>query len=307
MQLHYNIIWFDDKINKFEDVGDIDRIREYLSELGFNPYILLFRDGKNIEQHFSSTKFDLIISDLSIEEGHHGDDIIREIRRKNIFTEVLFYSSQNNLKTIAEKLLTVDRVSFHSGRRGLIEKIEGLISLSVSKLLELNATRGLITAETSELDVDMEVIAHRMIENINPEDAPKIFNEIHKEIVKKQTKDIQNLQKMLENKDYRNYFSKSDAFRKWNLLKRFLELNCPKDFDCTLFKEYYKDVISIRNKFAHARALSKEGKMYLAGFGPEGDAFEFDEAQCISIRKKLINHRNNFNKLLGHLNIKIDK
>ena len=306
MQLQYNIIWVDDEIKKFEEVGDIERVRMHLLGLGFIPYILQLSGGRDIDKYFSITKFDLIISDLSIEEGHHGDDIIKEIRKKNIFTEVLFYSSQNDLKTIATKLLTVDRVSFHSGRRELIEKIEDLISLSVSRLLELNATRGLITSETSELDVTIEEIVMELVYNKLKLSDTVIQEKIDKYVDDFLKKTPEIFLKKYNALGFKKGFHNIEAKRKWRIFRELLkQVNSKETIEFLASNKSYADeVIDIRNKFAHAKAFEKDGKLFLSGFGPEGEAFEFNAEQCIEIRKKLIDHRNTFNTLTTHLGLK---
>jgi len=306
MQLHYNIIWIDDEISKFESVGDIARLTEYLKELGFTPNILTLSGGKEIEKHFANTKFDLILSDFSIEEGHHGDDIIKAIRGNSIFTEVLFYTSQQNeLENIAKKLLTVDRISFHSGRRDLLDKIESLILLSVGKLLELNATRGLITAETSELDVNIEEIVMELVENklnLGQDKLDEIMNNYVDDFLKKSP---DNFLKKYSEVGFKKWFHKIEANRKWGIFRELLKINPTTEVTKFLEanKTYGEEVIATRNKFAHSKAIWKADKLFLAGFGPDGSSFEFGEPECILIRKKLIGHRDNFNALLDHLGI----
>ena len=96
--------------------------------------------------------------------------------------------------------------------------------------------------------------------------------------------------------DFHEYFNKSEAFRKWDILKELLKLKTPDGFDLDLFKKYYEQVIDIRNKFAHARAEEKEGILVLKGqYGKED--FEYDEEACVEIRKNLLSHRENINKL----------
>jgi hypothetical protein len=299
MQLHYNIIWIDDEMQKLKDAGDLEQINEYIRDIGFTPLIIPLEDGRTINDYLDKHKFDLIISDYNIDEGHHGDTIIKELRSRKIFNEVLFYSSQSNLQAIAEKLLGYDRISFHSGRRGLTEKIEALISLSVSKLLELNATRGLVTAQTSELDVIMEDLVMDLVYNKLklPQDAiDKIITDYVDDFLKKSP--IGFLKKY-QQFGFEQSFHRIEAGRKWSIFRALLkEVKTP---DVSAFlsnnKKYGEEVIDIRNKFAHAKAIIKDEKIYLAGFGPRGEPFEFDESQCISIRKNLIEHRENFNTL----------
>jgi hypothetical protein len=305
MQLEYCILWVDDEISKLEAIGDVDRIRNHITDIGFKPELELVSNADNIQQYFGK-KYDLIISDYSIDENHHGDEIIKEIRRNRILTEVLFYSSQQDIRSIAEKLLTYDRISFHAGRRELIEKIETLISLTVSKLLELNATRGLITAETSALDVLIEVIVMNLVYEklkLTKNEIDGIIESYVEDFLKKSP------DKFLEKYNsvgFKNWFHRIEASRKWSIFRDLLkkiDANEVKNF-LTKNKTYSSEVIDIRNKFAHSRALEKDGKIYLAGFGPEGSPFEYDGTQCIQIRKNLIEHRNNFETLLSFLEIK---
>lgn len=96
--------------------------------------------------------------------------------------------------------------------------------------------------------------------------------------------------------DYRMYFSQSDAFRKWDLLKELVSLDVPDNFNMDLFKKYYDEVIDVRNKFAHAKAVEVSGRLVLKGH-IEGKDFEFTEESCIKIRQDLINHKRNIETL----------
>ncbi|TCC97128.1 DNA-binding transcriptional response regulator [Pedobacter hiemivivus] len=308
MQLNYNIIWIDDEINKLKASGDLDQVLDFLRELGFNPNLLPLKDGADITKYFDEIKYDLIISDYNIQDGQQGDSIIKELRDRKINNEVLFYSSQTNLKEIAVKLLGYDRISFHSGRRGLIEKIEDLISLSVSKLLELNATRGLITSETSELDVIIEQIVMDLAYNklkLTDDTLSQIVEEYIEGFLRKSP---DKLMAKYQELGFEKFFHKIEANRKWGIFRDLLKKN-PTDEVLTFLdinKTYGDDVIGVRNKFAHSKSIIKDGTLHLAGFGQDGEAYVCDDKQCISIRKKLITHRESFLGLADHLSVKLD-
>ncbi len=90
-----------------------------------------------------------------------------------------------------------------------------------------------------------------------------------------------------------------EASRKWGIFRDLLgkiENDSITEF-LKANKTYGDEVINVRNKFAHAKAETDgAGKMLLKGqFGQEG--FEFDTEACIDIRKKLINHKKNIEKL----------
>lgn len=306
MQLHYNVLWIDNDLQDYIDRDYFVNLNEFLLGYGFIADIVPLFDSTELNSVLEK-RYDLIISDydLGLDDTNTGIELVKKIREEYL-TEILFYTGNFSTETeekLRDSLKYVDRITIHLGRETLLAKIERTIMLTVQKLLELNATRGLITSITSDLDVDMELIAHKIIDVTDIDIATNIFANVHKEISKKQSRDVATLQKLFDDKDYKGYFTKTDAFRKWDLLRETIKLQVPNNFDYDLLIEYYKEVISIRNKFAHAKAIMIDGQLHLSGFGPDGIPFQFNEEQCIEIRKKLIGHRNNFDVLLTHYKV----
>ncbi len=302
MKLDYNILWIDNDLQSYIENGSVKDVEDFLIEKGFEPNIEKVFNEANLDQSIGKYDYDLILSDYNL-ENTTGDLVIKDIREnKRLDTEILFYtakSSYRNDPQVIERLAFIERLTFWVGRDGLLDKIERVISLSLKKLLELNATRGLITAATSHLDVEIEEIFYTLIgKPINGDDKPrieKIFRSDYKEIKKKLLKKCK-AQRDSHTGDYKTYFSQSDAFRKWDLLKELISLNVPDGFDLDLFKKYNEDVIQVRNKFAHAKAVEIGGKLVLKGH-IEGTNFEFSEESCITIRQNLIKHKNNIETL----------
>lgn len=302
MKLDYNILWIDNDLQNYIDNGSVKDVEDFLMEKGFEPNIEKVLDEANIDLSINKFDYDLIISDYNL-ENTTGDLVIKDIREnRRLDTEILFYtakSSYRNDPQVIERLAFIERLTFWVGREGLLDKIERVIALSLKKLLELNATRGLITAATSHLDVELEEIYYTLIDKPISVDVKqkieKIFRTDYKEIKKSLIKRCQ-AQRDSYSVDFKLYFSQSDAFRKWDILKEVVSLNVPDGFSMDLFKKYYEEVIDIRNKFAHAKAVEIEGKIVLKG-QIEGKDFEFNEDSCIKIRQNLINHKNNIEAL----------
>jgi hypothetical protein len=302
MKLDYNILWIDNDLQSYIDNDSVKSISDFLIERGFEPTIEKVFDEANIDQSIIKYNYDLIISDYNL-ENTTGDVIIEDIRnRRHLDTEILFYTAQDSYKNkpeVKERLAFIERLTFQVGRDTLLDKIEKVIALTLKKLLELNATRGLITSATSHLDVEIEEIYYSLIEK--PIDAvkkpkiEKIFRTDYKEIKKSLLKKCK-AQRDSHSVDYKLYFSQSDAFRKWDILKEIVSLNVPDGFSLDVFKKYYEEVIDIRNKFAHAKAVEVEGKMVLKG-QIRGKDFEFNEDSCIKIRQNLIKHTRNIEAL----------
>lgn len=305
MKLEYNILWIDNDLQEYIDNNSVKDVEDFLIDNGFDPTIEKVFDEANLEQYIDKHNYDLIISDYNL-ENTTGDVIIEKIRNeKHLDTEILFYTAQteNSYKSkeeVRERLAFIERLTFQIGRDTLLNKIEKVIKLTLKKLLELNATRGLITAATSDLDIEIEEIYYQITDlPVDEETKPKIekiFKTDYKEIRKNYLKKCK-AKRDNHISDYKQYFSLSDSFRKYDILKEFLKLRNFDAFDLDLFKQYKTQVIDIRNKFAHAKAITNEqGIPALKGqYGNEG--FEFTEESCIEIRKNLINHKRNIEAL----------
>ncbi|MGV7106470.1 response regulator [Flavobacterium sp. U410] len=307
MKLEYNILWIDNDLQSYIDNNSVRSIEEFLLEKGFDPIIEKVFDEANLDQFITKHEYDLIISDYNL-NNTTGDEIIKQIREdKQLDTEILFYTAQDsymNNDQVIKNLAFKERLTFKVGRNGLLEKIEKVIELTLKKLLELNATRGLITAATSDLDVEIEEIYYQLIEiPLDDEMRPKvekIFRTDYKEMQKNYLKQCKAKRDNCT-ADYKQYFSLSDSFRKYDILKELLKLKNFDNFNLDLFKKYGTDVISVRNKFAHAKAIDDNGILKLKG-QIEGQDFEFTEVSCVEIRKNLIEHKRNIETLKNLLN-----
>ena len=85
--------------------------------------------------------------------------------------------------------------------------------------------------------------------------------------------------------DFHSYFPKIDAVKKWEILRDLLKpLKGQQGIKSFLDsnKTYQLQVIDIRNKFAHAKAIEDKGVLKLKG-QMEGKDFEFTEAELAMI------------------------
>lgn len=310
MKLDYNILWLDNDLGDYINNGDVESIKDFLIDLGFEPNIATVFDEAELDKHLGIS-YDLIISDFNLNK-ENGDVIIYKLREeKRLDTEILFYSAKTNFiqdSAVKEKLAFMERINIQIGRDSLLDKIEKVIELTVKKLLELNATRGLITAATSELDVEIESLSIAILrKHLNKSEdelngivdfyvkdflaqSPKKFIEKHKEIgFDRSFKFIEAYRKWRIFRDaLKEFYKKSKA----DTIKNFIEFN----------KNYYEDVIKVRNKFAHAKAKKNGDKLVLIG-QIEGEDFEFDTAKCVEIRKKIIAHKREIETLKTYLEI----
>ncbi len=311
MKLDYNILWLDNDLKDYITNGDVKSINDFLIELGFEPNIVTVFDEAELNNYLDIS-YDLIISDFNLNR-ENGDVVIYRLREeKKLDTEILFYSAKTNFiqdAEVKERLAFMERINIQIGRDSLLDKIEKVIELTVRKLFELNATRGLITAATSELDVEIETLSIAILRN----HLKKSDDELNG-IVEFYVKDFltKNPDKFIERHQkvgFDSSFKFIEANRKWGIfrdsLKEFNKSNSADEIKNFLEfnKTYFEDVIKVRNKFAHAKADKNGDKVVLKG-QIEGEDYEFDTAKCIEIRKKLIDHKREIENLKMFLGIK---
>lgn len=302
MKLEYKILWIDNDLQSYIDNDSLKDIESFLLEKGFEPIIEKVFDEADLENFITKHNYDLIISDYNL-NNTTGDEIIKQIRdKKKLDTEILFYTAQNsymNNEQVIQNLAFKERLTFKVGRNGLLEKIEKVIELTLKKLLELNATRGLITAATSDLDVEIEEIVMQLVatQNKNDDDLKQIVTD------KVFTKMEETVKTFWDNYgSFQDYFPRINAVKKWEILRDLLKPLKSQNQDINTFlennKTYQDQVITIRNQFAHVKAVEENGVLKLKG----RKDIEFDEDKCIEIRKNLIAHKGYIEALRQTLN-----
>jgi hypothetical protein len=233
-------------------------------------------------------------------ENTTGDVIIEDIRiKRQLDTDILFYTAQGSYKNnpeVKERLAFIERLTFQVGRETLLEKIEKVIELTLKKLLELNATRGLITALTSELDVEIHEMVMLLVEKQNVKE--EALNEIvNSKVVEPMAHRLKSFWEKYDG--FQNHFHRIDAVKKWEIFRDLLKpLQTQQEIGAFLKvnKTYQDDVIEIRNKFAHSKAEIINGKLMLKGQLGKED-FTFDNDGCVLIRRRLIEHKNSIENL----------
>ena len=292
MKVEYKILWIDDLIDEFEDEGCVDVISEYLQEEGFNPNIITSSKPESFFEKLDDT-FDLILTDFHMGDTT-GEDIINRVRELSILTEILFYTAKADLKDTAK----INRISFlqtSGDARGHHKTVEEetikLISLTIKKFQNIVAMRGMIMQETSSLDnQSLNIINTYLDENKCDDIAENIANKLSTHLdekVKKseEFKATKNLKKLAKD----NFLFSADY--KIDVLSSIIVKSGLQDFS----SDYKNELISIRNKFAHAVLLKDEnGREY---FQSGVDGMTFDEGLCKTIRKNINKHKSNLDEL----------
>jgi hypothetical protein len=299
MKLNYNIIWVDDKIDTRPYISIKKEIFDFITDEFFNCKIEEAEDFNEFTNLFADDiTYDLIITDLSLNSGTTGKQVIDFIRdNKHNHTEIFFYSANTQLRQ--QQLINSNRITFYQLTEGnyneLKNEIIDLVRLTISKFQHIVAMRGMIMHETSSLDVVMNYLVKNFIEDSKNKDnvdkiLPPIFLEIQKNAKEKCDKAFSNKPNKIL-KDNVLFSASQKVFA----LGKILEILEQKDFS----EDYNKEIIWFRNQFAHAEIfVNEEGKEYFK-IKIEGVDQEllFDEKLCKGIRKNIIKHKENLDNL----------
>ncbi len=236
-----------------------------------------------------------------------GVEIIREIRSKSIDTEILFYTAQPELPPLPE----IDRLSFLlttkidgvSHQSKVYDKAKHLVDLTIQKFQHIVSMRGMIMHETSALDAQMFEIVQSYL-NCSKEQscdtcACKLqCDEISKDIFDELDKFYASKNKLITQRSFKKLQRDTvlySAEYKRKVLSKIIEKHSLEDFT----EGYKKDIILLRNKFAHAVLLTDaEGKQY---FENKDEDIIFNDDLCRKMREDIRLYKKKFDQLQKQL------
>lgn len=300
MKLNYYILWVEDDDSWYETTSEL--FKQTIDEYGFFPIIERKKtlDEVSEDLYLNGLKnYDVFLIDFKLKNSTSGDSIIDLLRKTEIYTDVIFYSSdkQDVIDSVRENLF---EGIYHSDRQEIEGKFIKVFLTTIKKIEEIDSMRGLIVGETSELDSMIEENLEKFINNDFGQNFQ--FDEfVNKKFFENSEKRLSKLKTQYSEGGIISILYAMDAVCKWNLLRSILKRNKTYHNMIPDFleenKSYQKEVIDIRNKFAHAKVITdKNGKEFLkAQVGKEH--FEFHEDTFREIRKKLKNHRDSLSKL----------
>lgn len=288
MRIEYNILWVEDEDSWYETTKEL--FSDTLEELGFKLVPKQCKTFEEVKEEIDKNclkEYDLLLVDFTLKGQDTGEKVIefiRNIKDKPILTDVLFYSSavenvRNSMKELGlEGVYTADRKEVET-------KFEQVVNTSIKKIQEVNTMRGLIMAETSDLDEIMLEITEILLQS----DVSTEIQEYIEEMIIQTISDISDIAKNTDINisqkisDNRIYTSTHKA-RAINKLYKSKQIGI-KQF----YESYNKEVLAPRNIFAHVKETTIDGEKVLQS--KTGRQEVFNEARCIEIRKSLIKYR----------------
>jgi len=317
MRLKYRILWFEDETEFVEKITP--QICEYLLEdLGLELEVNPQQNGNNLDNLVKQNDYDLIVTDLNLDDGQTGKNLIERIRADEVLTEVLLYSANGQeIQKVINETPGLERVSFAVGRDALPDRLRRIIALTVRKVQDVTNVRGLVIAEAIDLEDKMlEIITQYFMalkDNTEKDTFIKKHLEGKDEYFQKQMKEISSFSapQILEFVDK----ACGEMFSKYVALNRLLDatrkkLNHSKpDEEVKIvlldklkdeLKKMNDEVINLRNDLAHVKEEKDEHGQSILKNIKRGREIVFSNDTYIGIRKSLRYHAANLAEIAKH-------
>lgn len=275
--MQYEILWIDDSPEWVAPMQD--SIKDYLDDLGLGLIVDLFPDWKGATAHLDKHDPDLIAVDYNL-QGLKGDEVVTHIRDKNKFTEILFYTADEDYT----KVLQAQDGVYRTSRTGFDDKVRKLIDLTLKRVQLPAIMRGLVIAETTDIEALIEDILVAQFAAKGDLFRARVLDRGIYDFGKK----YQFLMGVID-----------DRVKACNVVLNGGEGDKTKAADLkarldplqATLKGFDKDVIRTRNILAHVKEQSdNQGRAFLKSTVVPG-SITVDHTWCVQVRKDLAKHR----------------
>ena len=292
MNTLFKILWFEDEVFWYN--MESLRINAILQEHYLTPQIVR-KNGDDFDiAELTGNDYDLILMDYKLAEGTTGDTIVSAIRKNNILTDILFYSSeeQNMLAAISKEMPPIDGVYLTKRDYTIFtEKVRNLISKIVKRSEDLVNLRGFVMDGSSDFEVRVQEILNIVWHKFDESEKDVLERAVQKTIKRNENRDQKTKQKVLaENPTFPaavnsiHFFSHSDRlYLLEKVIKILLEnYNLTAEEEFSSFKSNYEEEIShYRNALGHRKSTDDVIELTKGNFIP------IDEELHQKMRKNL--------------------
>lgn len=312
MDMTYKILWIDDAEDYVDSTKElvVQAIQNRFMDADIESYSDYDEFKSEKLENFDATPFDfydLILMDFAL-SGTTGDAVIRELRSKEIYTDIVFYSSDK--ENMESSLKNSDQLNgvFLADRANLLEIIGRVVQKNLKREYRISNIRGLIMDSTSEFDYICQSTTIALFEKLSSEQQDVIVRKAKEYVESAASKSGQNFEGL--NKKVGKSFIKNaiqsveyvmdnkDRYALMGLIVKFFDDGpiAQEDFS----QKYSDELIKPRNKLAHAKLVYGKCHQKLHPIKnrsiPSCDgkcdscSNEYDMEKCESLRAAIYNY-----------------
>lgn len=292
MKLKYRVLWFDDN-EVFFDSLDIENLERRVSSWGFVLDCKLVTSAEDFAKEAPYSQYDLLVVDYRLEGIGEGQDFIRGVRDQQVFTEVIFYSSNGTdelWNEVREKKL---EGIFVANRLNIEDRIISVGHQSLRKVLDLDNMRGIVMAEVGDLDQVLSRVIRSAIHHIDTDKQAVFFETFHNKSAEFQRGNAEKLERFREKPTIDGLLELCDSSKLWQSFNRAKkQVGALK---VAPIGDYETEVLFARNYLAHGVANAEsDGSVKFCHHGRE---YLFNETIGTELRKKIIAYKGAFSAI----------
>ncbi|MAO56310.1 MAG: hypothetical protein CMM61_11510 [Rhodospirillaceae bacterium] len=317
MRLDLNILWIEDQPDGVENHQRT--IERRLLDLGFQlsvHFVQRFDElQRQLDDAIDEDEVDLILVDFDLgNTGGDGGDAARQIRETFPHREMVFYSgkSPGSLRQVAFDN-QIDGVYF-AHRPTLGDDVFSVIENMLRKVIDLSHMRGIVMAETSEIDHILGLCLAEVIDRLEGGERDAMHGKVVDVIRARFESQLEALGEFHDPATFGGLLAKSllmTSYDKTRALARALKSN----FDLEGKGGHRASVLGYQEKFQHTRnvlahglVIKKDGVKVFKGRKEDlSDEIEISEEAMLDWRKELLGHRNNIDLIVRALGIEPGK
>lgn len=268
MRYDLRVLWVDDTKDFYEETREV--VNTYAEDHGIIVNFEYINDPKDFIQKIELNSegfkiYDMFFIDYALSEELLGSDLIKELKKNELFTDILFYSSQNE-KAIRD--IISNNVGSYEGvyiakKINFEEKAKQLIAKNARSLTSLYNIRGFLMDQTSENDFTIRSYVEEKYSILNPDQKAIIGKIIIDSLREQYGEDYKIANELIEKiestgiSNIKKFFSYQTALIpqkvKYAIFMKMLEFLGEDAFDEYSVQEYLDEVVKARNTLAHKK------------------------------------------------------
>lgn len=261
MNCEFKILWVEDETVWFE--AQARTVKDFLNSHYLNTVITHKRGDPEERIDCTGNCFDLIIMDYKLLEGQKGSDVIACIRKNDVLTDILFYSSEIEKARVAvnpplDGIYYVDRKN-----EEFTPKLQALILKIIKRSEDLIHLRGFVLDYSADFEVRIKALLNNIWEKIDAEKREHLNSKTHcliKSIISRVNSNKENVERssplFLNAINHKYMLSHSDRL---DLLQDCIKILKeshkfkPDESHIKFKSRYEKDISCYRNALGHKK------------------------------------------------------
>ena len=278
MKTDFPILWVDDNKDYVDSLKP--QLEKWMEGHGFELIVHWHRSEPGVMVDLKNLDIELVVIDFNLPGKKNGDDVIKDIRKKGFYHDIVFYSQGG--KPAGNFASHPDGVFFVS-RADAKDRIKDLVELKLKRSSDLATLRGWIVADAIELENLLNAVLAKCFKDMELRFTTCVLQQEGLFDFYKKHKAVNSLMHDIMDK-IKDSNPESQLLANLKVCKKILDA-------------FPDEIVHVRNALAHQIAETDETGQKVVKTKGKAKLIPITPEQCIQIRNDIRKHRANLLKL----------